>query len=473
MTNTAKTLLKILLHGDLHEDDLEKYLNLDSASIKRNLQILKDTLTSKELGSLKKIDKFYTIKDKNPDFSIYFSEIELLSRKERIDILCIRLLIDGELNLEKMRIQLDLSRTTISVDFKHLKNYLNDNGIEVDSKIFKGVFIVDKFNSNIRFILIEKFITLFINRNFLTKYQNELLNEIDVLDKNDFYKSYCKIVQEFDLITSVYTFYTLYSMRCIEILNSNCIFSKNILTDHPEFENIFERLEKLNLNFSYKFKVFATGVIVRVKYIPMLNHKVEDSFNRLTHSLQTIFDLNTEEKVELAELLLMKYKIGYLNYRYNSFNVSKIERVEKKIKLTDALEKIMSNSNLPMMYRDIHILSDLVLEFFSNKEFSKDFKILFILRIIESDYCKNIFIKIKALYPNIEFSIDSGLSLKYGNTIDFTRYNLVISEFKDKKLENCVLIGVVNLKEIIAILDTYVLDKMLIKINDKIGGWNN
>ncbi|MGL5965460.1 MAG: hypothetical protein ACRCZ2_13850 [Fusobacteriaceae bacterium] len=467
MTNTAKTLLKMLLHGDLHEDDLDKYLNLDSVSIKRNLKLLNDTLISKKLGSLKKIDKYYTIIDKTSNFSTYFSEIDLLSQKERIDILCIRLLLDGEINLEKMKIQLDLSRTTISADFKILKNYLNKNSIEISSKIFKGVFVVDNFNSNIGFILCEKFITLFVNKNFLTKYQHELLEIINVLDKNEFYKSYSKIVQEFNLITSIYTFYALYSMRCIEILNPNCILPTNELKDHPQFDKIFNRLDELDLKFSYNFKLFVVGVIVRIKYIPLFNSKLEENFNHFTHSLQSMFELNTMEKIELSKVLLTKYKLGYLNYRYNSFNVSKFDRIQKKVKLTNALEKIISKSDTIMLYQDIHILSDLILEYFSNKEYSEDFKILFILRTVNSDYCKNIFTKIKVLYPKIEILLDSGLNLKYGNTVDFTHYNLVISEFKEKKLENFVLVGVINLKEILAILDMYILDKILLKINDK------
>ncbi|MGL5798405.1 MAG: hypothetical protein ACRCYT_09395, partial [Cetobacterium sp.] len=223
MTNTAKILLKILLHGDLHEDDLEKYFSLDSASIKRNLQILNDTLILKNLGYITKFENYYTIMNKSSEFSTYLSEIDILSPQERVDILCIKLLLDSNLNLEKMRVDLDLSRTTISIDFKNLKTYLNANDIKVDSKIFKGIFIEDVFNPNIKYILCEKFMTLFINKYFLTKSQNILLKQIDVLDKDEFYNSYIKIVKKFNLITSIYTFYAIYSMRCVEILNDNCV----------------------------------------------------------------------------------------------------------------------------------------------------------------------------------------------------------------------------------------------------------
>ncbi|MGL5797991.1 MAG: hypothetical protein ACRCYT_07280, partial [Cetobacterium sp.] len=176
--------------------------------------------------------------------------------------------------------------------------------------------------------------------------------------------------------------------------------------------------------------------------------------------------------IELSEILLERFKIGYLNYRYDSFNISNIDRVQKKIELTDILKNIINTSNIGMMYRDIQILSDLILEYFSIKEYSKDFKILFILKYGETEYCKNIFVKIKINYPNIQIFTDSVLNLRYGKFTDCTLFDLIISEYEDKSLENCSLIGTINLKEVQLILDKYILDKMLIKINNK-GGQSN
>ncbi|MGL4977639.1 MAG: hypothetical protein ACRC5G_06445 [Cetobacterium sp.] len=470
MTNTAKILLKILLHGDLHEDDLEKYFSLDSASIKRNLQILNDTLILKNLGYITKFENYYTIMNKSSEFSTYLSEIDILSPQERVDILCIKLLLDSNLNLEKMRVDLDLSRTTISIDFKNLKTYLNANDIKVDSKIFKGIFIEDVFNPNIKYILCEKFMTLFINKYFLTKSQNILLKQIDVLDKDEFYNSYIKIVKKFNLITSIYTFYAIYSMRCVEILNDNCVFDKKIWKNHPEFENILISLNELHLNFTQNFKLFITDIIVRVKFTPLFNAELENSFNYFIDKLKDLFDLNLEEKLEITKLLLGKYKVGYLNYRYDSFNISGTDRVHKKIEFCNILEKIISDSNTNMMYRDILVLADLIFDYFLKKEYSKDFKILFIIKDLDYKYYNNVFTKIKAIYPKIEIIIDTVLNLKYGKIENLNQYSLIISEYEKLNLQRYVFIGLVNLKEVQIILDTYILDKMLLKINEKMGG---
>ncbi|MGL5638951.1 MAG: hypothetical protein ACRCW7_06365, partial [Cetobacterium sp.] len=61
MTNTAKILLKILLNGDLHQNDLERYFDLDLNSIKKNLKILNNYLISHKLGVIKKNKNIYTL----------------------------------------------------------------------------------------------------------------------------------------------------------------------------------------------------------------------------------------------------------------------------------------------------------------------------------------------------------------------------------------------------------------------------
>ncbi|MGL4988362.1 MAG: hypothetical protein ACRC5F_03850, partial [Cetobacterium sp.] len=72
--------------------------------------------------------------------------------------------------------------------------------------------------------------------------------------------------------------------------------------------------------------------------------------------------------------------------------------------------------------------------------------------------------------PKIEIIIDTVLNLKYGKIENLNQYNLIISEYEKLNLQRYVLIGLVNLKEVQIILDTYILDKMLLKINEKMGG---
>ncbi|MGL5050477.1 MAG: helix-turn-helix domain-containing protein, partial [Fusobacteriaceae bacterium] len=199
MTNTAKILLKILLHGDLHEDDLEKYFDLDSNSVKKNLKILNDILITEKLGCIQKHNNIYTLQKISNDFSRFLAKLDVLSSQERQDILCIRLLLKNELNLEKLKVEMNISRTTLHNDLNNLKLYLKKNNIEIESKCFKGIFLKNTDAKNIKYILSEKFMALFIGKNFLTKLQKKILEEIDVIDKNKFFKTYSKINDEFKL----------------------------------------------------------------------------------------------------------------------------------------------------------------------------------------------------------------------------------------------------------------------------------
>ncbi|MGL5664369.1 MAG: hypothetical protein ACRCW8_11440, partial [Cetobacterium sp.] len=181
MSNKAIALLKVLLHGDIHLDEITKYVDLDINSIERNINVLNEYLHEKGIKPIKKVNNMYSLENRDEKFSEFFSKLDILSSRERQDIYCIRLLLDGYINLEKERQAMGVSRTTAIKDLKKVREFLEKNEINVESRNSKGIFLKEINEGNLYNILCEKIMKLFIDREFLSKQRKELLEEIDIL----------------------------------------------------------------------------------------------------------------------------------------------------------------------------------------------------------------------------------------------------------------------------------------------------
>lgn len=204
MSNKAIALLKVLLHGDIHLEEITKYVDLDINSIERNISILNEYLREKGIKPIKKINNIYSLENRDEKFSEFFSKLDILSSRERQDIYCIRLLLDRYINLEKERQTMGVSRTTAVKDLKKVREFLEKKEIKVESKNSKGIFLKDINEGNLYNILYEKIMKLFIDREFLSKQRKELLEEIDILEEEKYLKIYSQISEEFKLRKSFF-----------------------------------------------------------------------------------------------------------------------------------------------------------------------------------------------------------------------------------------------------------------------------
>ncbi|MGL4865688.1 HTH domain-containing protein [Cetobacterium sp.] len=469
MTNTAKILLKILLNGDLHENDLEKYLDLDLNSIKKNLKILDNYLITHKLGSIKKYKNVYILEKTNKNLMISLVKLDLLSSKDRQDILCIKLLLDGELNLEKIKEELGISRTTLQKDLRYLKEYLKYNQIELESKNFKGIFLKKRDSLQIKHILCEKIMHLFVGKEYLTKYQMKLLSKIDILSSSNFFLKFSKITKEFEIGRFAITFYALYSMKCIESLSDSFIYEGDILQVHPEYPIILKQLEKMDLQLSFEFQKFVATVILKARYFPMFDLELKNSFDSFMENLEKILGLKSNEKEKLTKRLIKKYQIGYLNKKYDLFWIRSKIKSNLQVEFANIIQDIILQSKIQMMYGDILGIADVILDFYIEKEYSKKFKLLFIVQNIEgieNTYYKNIFNYIQTFYPKVEVCTETILDFKFGIIQEMEKYDLIVSEFENIDFKNSKKICRLNIEEIQSILSETILTKILIKFKN-------
>ncbi|MGL4868583.1 MAG: hypothetical protein ACRC4S_08080, partial [Cetobacterium sp.] len=245
MSTSAITLLKVLLHGDMHIDELGKYMKLDANSIERNVTILNRYLREKGMKTVKKMNNIYSLENKDERFSDFFSKLDILSSEQRQNILCTKLLLNGYINLEKEREKLGISRTTAIKDLKVVKEQLLKSDIFLESKNSKGIFIQTDEESKVNRILCENLIRLFVDRDFLCMQRKELLEEVNILDEEKYIKIYKEITDVFKIRKSIIAFYAIYSLALIEKHKGFLEIRKKEKNDKEiEIEKI---LEKTNL----------------------------------------------------------------------------------------------------------------------------------------------------------------------------------------------------------------------------------
>lgn len=318
MSNKAIALLKVLLHGDIQIDEITKYVDLDINSIERNVNVLNEYLKERGLDPIRKINNAYSLQNKDEKFSEFFSKLDILSSRERQDIYCIRLLLDGFINLEKERQVMGVSRTTAIKDLKKVREFLEERGIEVESRNSKGIFLKEVNVGNLYNILCEKMMKLLIDREFLSRQRKELLEEITILKEEIYLEIYSSVTEKFNLKKSIFSFYAIYAMGIIEKMKGPIKYEINRIEEHEEYEKIYSDLNSIEfpIELTPEFKKFLTSVVLKVKYNCDLDIPIKESYEKFINRIKKIFKLTEKEGKELESQLSTCYAIGYLDKKY-------------------------------------------------------------------------------------------------------------------------------------------------------------
>ncbi|MGL4641701.1 MAG: hypothetical protein ACRCVB_01320 [Cetobacterium sp.] len=461
MSTTAITLLKILLHGDMHIDEIGKYINLDTNTIERNMQTLNEYLKANDMNVVKKINNIYSLENKNDGFADFFSKLDVLTSDERIDIYCIRFLLKGYINLEKERQQMGVSRTTAIKDFKRVRELLETNKIFIESRNSKGIFLKESNNTRITEILCDKLMRLFAERDFLSKKRRELLEEINILDEKSFVKIYKEITDVFKIKKSIFTFYAIYSMALIEKHKGVLCYDSPNIDTKEKTEEIMERLNNLknSVNMSENLKNAIGSVLLKGKYYISSDYPIEKHFSRFSNRLQEVFGMNNDETKRLENYILSYFAIGYLDKKYGVLWVRKNPYSVKCRKLGEIIENILNELNLEMMYSDILRLAGAISRFFMEEEYIEGFKILSVSRNLDEEYNERVVACMKELYPDIEFYYQSFLEFRFNTEDEIKEFDLIISDTESYSIKNLRKVNALSVREIQRCFIEFVLDK--------------
>lgn len=466
MSNKAIALLKVLLHGDIHLDEITKYVDLDINSIERNINVLNEYLHEKGIKPIKKVNNMYSLENRDEKFSEFFSKLDILSSRERQDIYCIRLLLDGYINLEKERQAMGVSRTTAIKDLKKVREFLEKNEINVESRNSKGIFLKEINEGNLYNILCEKIMKLFIDREFLSKQRKELLEEIDILEEERYLEIYSQITEKFKLKKSSFSYYAIYTMAIIEKIKGSIDYDLNGIEKHEEFNEALLEMENLKTTIilSSEFKKFLASVALKIRYSCDLNIDLKESYERFINKIQELFELNEKERKELYEQLVNCYAMGYFDKKYGVLWVRKSPNSERCKRLGQIVEETLKDLGIEMIYSDILRLAGCITNFFMLEEYGEGFKVLSVSRNIDNEYSQRVINSMKVFYPKISFTIQSFLEFRFKDRKEIESYDLIISDTESYSIKNLRKVNTLSLREIQRCFIEYVLDKRFLKL---------
>ena len=461
MSNKAIALLKVLLHGDIQLDEITKYVDLDITSIERNINVLNEYLKEREIEPIKKINNTYSLKNKDEKFSEFFSKLDILSSSERQDIYCIRLLLNGYINLEKERHLMGVSRTTAIKDLKSVKEFLEKKGIKMESRNSKGIFLKDVNDGNLYNILCEKIMKLLIDREFLSKQRKELLEEINILEEDTYLEIYTLIIEKFKLKKSMFSFYATYAMAIIEKIKGPINYELDESGNHKECNKVLNELKEIKfpIDLSENFKIFLTSVILKIKYNHDIDNQLNKEYQSFIKKIANLFKLTPDEKVKLKQQLLTCYTLGYLDKKYGVLWVRKTPDSERCKKLASIVENVLKELGIEMIYSDILRLAGCITNFFMTEEYVDGFKVLSVSRDINNEYSQRVINSLKSFYPKITFTTESFLEFRFKNKKEIEDYNLIISDTENYSITNLRKVNTLSLREVQRCFTEFVLDK--------------
>ncbi|MCQ8212247.1 hypothetical protein NON08_06865 [Cetobacterium somerae] len=461
MSNKAIALLKVLLHGDIQLDEITKYVDLDINSIERNINVLNEYLKERGIDPIRKINNSYSLQNKDEKFSEFFSKLDILSSRERQDIYCIRLLLDGFINLEKERQLMGVSRTTAIKDLKKVKEFLEEKNIKVESRNSKGIFLKEVNEGNLYNILCEKIMKLLIDREFLSKQRKELLEEIAILEEDVYLEIYSSITEKFNLKKSVFSFYAVYTMAIIEKLKGPINYELSQIETHKNYHDVCLALEKMEfpIELSPQFKNFLASVILKIRYNCNLDTPLKESYKKFIDKIKNIFKLTEKESEELHRQLITCYTMGYLDKKYGVLWVRKSPNSERCKRLGQLVERVLKELNIEMIYSDILRLAGCITNFFMIEEYVEGFKVLSVSRDVNNEYSQRVINSLKVFYPKISFTTESFLEFRFKSKKEIESYNLIISDTESYTIKNLRKVNTLSLREIQRCFIEYALDK--------------
>lgn len=174
------SIIKILLeNGNINIIDLAEKFEISGRSIRYDIDNINFIFTAENIKLLKK--------DKNGIFTLETNDkkkieriiqtYSVLSSEERIVYLMVKLLTENIINLTLEAKNLEVSRSTLKIDYNILKNYLENADIKIITLSNKGLSILGR-EEDIRKIFIKCFMNLLTQKMALKSTLKNLINDL-------------------------------------------------------------------------------------------------------------------------------------------------------------------------------------------------------------------------------------------------------------------------------------------------------
>lgn len=462
--NPIVTLLKIILQGGpIHIDEIIRYVGTDKNTVERNINQLNEYLKDHGLNQVVRNQNKYSLDYKIHEMEKFFSELNILSSEERRQILCIKLLLYGFLNLEKEREELEISRTTIIKDIKQVKKYLEEKNIQIESKNGRGIFLKKLDSFEIRRALGFEIIGLMLEKEFLCKHRRKLLKDISVINPKEYLEIYKRVLEEINCQASTFSFYLIYAMGIIEhFKKENFVYEIEEGYDVIEMEKIRKYVDKYSSkDINRNMKEFLVEILFKIKYLSFFEKEFKVDLEEIFNLILRKFSIKEEISCVLKENIKTYILRAVLKKRYETITVRKTPMNLKVQKVIEKILELLKEENIELIYFDVIGLAEFVIDILVEVAIKNNINVIILVKNYRLVYVKTLAKFLRELYPGLQIKVEAFLYWEFKSDEEKYSYDLVVGDGEVFDCNNFRKITQFNVSRLNEAIRDYILDKKL------------
>lgn len=469
-------------HGQLKE--LAEKVNLSERSIRYDIDNINEYLKDQGFPKIEKLAKGAIFFENTTQFNEFFYENYnqyLILPEERVTYLLLKILFSDFINLNQLSERLDISRSTIKIDLKSVKEMLDEYSLSLKLEHKIGLALEGE-EENIRRLIIKVLMKYFEKYEIFKKDKKQFLKDTFIL--NEIEESIGKIELEtirtfinynqklMNKIISdeAYRVITLYIITSIIRIRKNnfleSIKNEKFLLSTQEYENLNKSISILEATFEItfnKYEILKMTDYFLGSHTYNFKHSYYENWVEIEILIKKLIeDFNKKIDVNiLKDNLLLEGLINHIK--------PTIYRIKNKIELQNSIyeEVIRSYPNLYEITKEV--IKEL--EEFAQETFSKD-EIAFLVIHFKASIDRNKYklknIKRVLIVCSMGYGTSKLLAQQLKDIYDITIVDIIPSHLLKKTLEKTLkidmIISTMELNE-----DKFVREIPVIKVNPIIG----
>lgn len=341
-------LKKFLEYGELNLDSLVNSFSVSERTIRYSIEDINQFLDENNIKKIKnKRNKFFLEKTEYEKINQLLIDNIPMSVEEIVDYLILKVLVLNKINLTKESTILDISRSSIKLYLKLIKQELKINNLELKATK-EGLVLVGE-EKNIRVKGLRHIRSILKRHNFLPKTSKKFFENIMEKIKIEKLKLFIETTQkELDKIMAETSYYSILSYLIITVIRSKNNFiletkleQKDFLFESYEYKVVKNNSQLFGINFTeYELyhltdyfvgsyccdsdkSVYKNWIILEVKvkkFIDMINKKLDIDISKdeillewLIKDLKSIiYNINRNIKSEKIELEVKDFEFENL-----------------------------------------------------------------------------------------------------------------------------------------------------------------
>ena len=471
-------------NGHGHIKELAEKVNISERAIRYDIDHINEYLEEKKFPKIEKLPKGALFFENTIQFKEFFYENYnqyFILSEERITYLFLKILFSDFINLNQLSENLDISRSTIKVDLKTVKEILEkyDLNLKLEHKV--GLALEGE-EENIRKLTIKILMKYFEKYEIFKKDKKQFLKDIFILKEVGTYLenidleairtfiNYNQKLMNKIISDEAYRIITLYIVVSIIRTKKNKVLenikNEKFLLSTQEYENLNKSISILEANFeiSYnKYEVLKMTDYFIGSHTYNLKHSYYENWVEIEILVKRMIE-NFNKKIDvniIKDNLLLEGLINHIK--------PTIYRIKNKIELQNSIyeEVIKSYPNLYEITKEV--ITEL--EEFCQESFSQD-EIAFLVIHFKASIDRNKYklknIKRVLIVCSMGYGTSKLLAQQLKDTYDITIVDIIpshlLNKTLEKKLEIHMIISTMELD-----IKNFNTDIPVIKVNPIIG----